>query len=132
MKKYILRKNNGQSIVEFAIVLPILITLLLGIIDLGNIFQSYLLITNAVREATRAIALNVPQNIAMTMISNSLDNRFIKNQLHTSISYVQLDDWIGVKVDVTVPVKFITPIYGFVPGLNDNIILSTTSTFRTE
>lgn len=40
--------------VEFALVLPLLLLLLMAIFEFGNIFHSYLLITTASREGARA------------------------------------------------------------------------------
>ena len=44
---------RGQSLVEFALVLTPLFLILLGIIQFGFIFNSYITITNATREAAR-------------------------------------------------------------------------------
>ena len=44
---------RGQSLVEFALVLMPLFIILLGIIQFGFIFNSYVTITNATREAAR-------------------------------------------------------------------------------
>jgi Flp pilus assembly protein TadG len=44
---------RGQSLVEFALVLMPLFFILLGIIQFGFIFNSYVTITNATREAAR-------------------------------------------------------------------------------
>lgn len=45
--------NKGQSMVELALMLPILITLLCGIIDFGWIFGNKLLTSYACREGAR-------------------------------------------------------------------------------
>src|SRR6476620_6305274 len=47
------RADRGQSLVEFALVLMPLFIILLGIIQFGFIFNSYVTITNATREAAR-------------------------------------------------------------------------------
>lgn len=47
------RRPPGQGIVEFALVLPILLLLILGIIGLGHLFFSYILTITAGREAVR-------------------------------------------------------------------------------
>ena len=44
---------QGQSLVEFALVMPILFFILLGIIQFGFIFNTYVTLTNAVREGAR-------------------------------------------------------------------------------
>ena len=47
------RDKKGQSMVEFALILPLLVLLLMAILELGSIFHSYLLITYASREGVR-------------------------------------------------------------------------------
>jgi Flp pilus assembly protein TadG len=50
----IIRKQNGASAIEFAIVLPFLIVLLFGIIEFSILLFDKAVITNASREAARA------------------------------------------------------------------------------
>jgi hypothetical protein len=42
--------NRGQALVEFAIILPVLLLLTVGVIDAARIFGAWISITNAVRE----------------------------------------------------------------------------------
>lgn len=49
-----LRERKGQSIVEFALVLPIVFLLLFGLADLGVMFYVNLTMQDAVREGARA------------------------------------------------------------------------------
>ncbi len=42
--------GKGQSLVEFALCLSLLILILLGVFDLGRAFHAYIVITNAARE----------------------------------------------------------------------------------
>ena len=44
---------RAQSVVEFALFLPLLIMMLAGAIDLGNAFQTWINLTNAAREGAR-------------------------------------------------------------------------------
>ena len=53
-------RNRGQALVEFALVLPILVILLLSIIQFAFIFAAQTGVTNAVREAARLAAVNTP------------------------------------------------------------------------
>ncbi len=41
---------SGQGLVEFAIILPVLVLLIMGALDLGRLFQMYIVVTNAARE----------------------------------------------------------------------------------
>ncbi len=43
----------GQGLVEFALVLPVLMLILLGAVDLGRVFHDYVTMTNASREGAR-------------------------------------------------------------------------------
>lgn len=45
------RRTTGQALVEFALVLPIMVILLLTVLDLGRLFYSQIAINNAAREA---------------------------------------------------------------------------------
>jgi len=46
-------RERGQALVEFALVLPILATLLLGVIQFGIVFHDYLALADAVRTGAR-------------------------------------------------------------------------------
>jgi Flp pilus assembly protein TadG len=50
-----LRAFTGQSLVEFALVLPLITLLLLGAVDLTRAFYSYIALQNATREAARVL-----------------------------------------------------------------------------
>ena len=47
------KNNKGASAVEFALVLPILIVLLFGIVEFGLLMYNKAVITNASREGAR-------------------------------------------------------------------------------
>lgn len=49
--------RSGQSLTEFALIAPLLVAILLGIIELGIIFSVYTGLTNSAREAARAGAV---------------------------------------------------------------------------
>ncbi len=44
---------RGQSLVEFALILPIFVLIVVGIFDLGRAFFAYIAIANAAREGVR-------------------------------------------------------------------------------
>jgi len=58
----IIKSEKGASAVEFALILPILIILVFGIVEFGIAFNNYITITHAAREGVRiaAVDLNNP------------------------------------------------------------------------
>ena len=54
MKKQLSHINSGQTLVEFAFVLPILLLLMVAIIDFGIVFYSQMAVSNAAWEGARA------------------------------------------------------------------------------
>jgi len=52
-----LRGEEAAQLVEFALVLPLLLLVLLGIAEFGFIFQRYEVVTNAAREGARMAVL---------------------------------------------------------------------------
>ena len=59
-----LRDERGASAVEFGLVLPILLILVLGIIEFGHAFQVQGTLSAAAREGARAMALRNDQGEA--------------------------------------------------------------------
>ena len=57
------RRTAGQSMVEFALVLPIFLLIVLGLVDLGRAVFSYTSITNAAREAARLAIVNQDEDL---------------------------------------------------------------------
>jgi Flp pilus assembly protein TadG len=53
-----LRRSEGQTMVEFALVLPILCLLLFGVIQFGIVFNNYVDLTDAVRAGARKAAVS--------------------------------------------------------------------------
>lgn len=48
-----IKKEDGQDMVEFALVLPIFLLLVMGIIDFGWLFYNYISVENSARNAAR-------------------------------------------------------------------------------
>lgn len=49
--------DSGAAAVEFALVFPILILILIGIIEYGSVFNAQLMLTSAAREGARTMAV---------------------------------------------------------------------------
>ena len=51
------RREKGQSLLEFALILPVLLIVLAGVLDLGRIYYSYVAITDAAAEGATYAAM---------------------------------------------------------------------------
>jgi Flp pilus assembly protein TadG len=57
MKRRI-KRQEGQALVEFAIVIPVLLLIVLGIMQFGILFNNYITLTDAVRTGARQAAVS--------------------------------------------------------------------------
>lgn len=63
--------ERGAVAVEFALLAPILIMLLLGIMEFGRAYNVQVSLTNAAREGARSMAINNSQTSALTAAKNA-------------------------------------------------------------
>jgi Flp pilus assembly protein TadG len=83
--KLILKNQKGASAVEFALILPLLILVIFGIIEFGLLLYNQQVITNASREAARAgivVGLDRSGNEHETVSQNTATN-YCSNHLVT-------------------------------------------------
>jgi Flp pilus assembly protein TadG len=52
-----LRSERGAELIEFALILPLLMLIILGLVDFGFLFQRFEVVTNAAREGARMAVL---------------------------------------------------------------------------
>jgi Flp pilus assembly protein TadG len=63
-------EHRGQTLVEFALILPIFVLLLVGIFDFGRAIYAYNTISNAAREAVRVGIVDQSCNVIGTEARN--------------------------------------------------------------
>jgi Flp pilus assembly protein TadG len=57
-RKHDIKNERGQTLTEFAMVAPLLVVLLFGVIQFGIAFNNYVTLTDAVRAASRKGAVS--------------------------------------------------------------------------
>jgi Flp pilus assembly protein TadG len=77
------RSQRGAELIEFALVLPLLLLVVLGIVDFGFLFQRMEVVTNAAREGAR---LGVLPSYTSTDACNRVLNYMQTGGLTTSAS----------------------------------------------
>ncbi len=126
-----LSNEKGQSLVEFAILLPILLLLLMGILEFGIMLNSFLTVNNSAREGAR---LGIVSG-SNTEISNLIVN--ISPNLDTENLIVNITPAEGSResggtltVEVIYNYQVIIPIISNI--LNDVVVLKAQTSMRIE
>jgi Flp pilus assembly protein TadG len=121
------RKNEkGQSLVEFALVVPLLLLLVIGIFEFGRAWMTKNIMTGAAREGVRILAVPTGSTAAAW---GRADNVLRSAGIATAnINVYDAASYQPVSVTVTYNFPVLT---GLIPGL-DNITLRSTTTMRRE
>ena len=123
--------EKGQSLVEFALVVPMLLLLVIGIAEFGRAWMTQNILTGAAREAVRLLAVPAPAG-GPTVAGNRATEVLTSAGISTA-SVVVTDNTAFEAVRVTITYNFPVTIAGFIPGLNNATIpLSSTTTMRRE
>jgi hypothetical protein len=85
------RRTRGQSLVEFSLVIPLFLLLLIAVFDLGRGVFAYNTLTNAAREGARMAIVNqhVPTIIADAKAATAIVEL---NDPSVSVGYYQMAD----------------------------------------
>jgi Flp pilus assembly protein TadG len=116
-KMRLFRQLKGQSLVETAIVLPLVLLLLMAIIDFGFLFNNYIVISNASREAARKGSLGGTDAEIIQLVQNytsTLDSSRVSIDIYPA----QSQRFHGSEIKVTVRYNnpMITPVIGSLLG----------------
>ncbi len=120
--------DRGAAAVEFALVLPLLMMLVMGGIDWGFYFFQAQVVTNAAREGARAGSLEIDEDgidngpLAENIAKSTAETYLTNGLLDPSIAQVIPSAPLGagtIRVDITYPVFSITGFNWFV--FPDNI-----------
>ena len=132
MKKTVFRKRKGQSLLETALVMPVLVLLLVGIVDFGLLFNNYLVVANASREGARKAAVGADNTSISASVFNAASS-LDETKLTLTISPENEEERErGCEVSVTLVYEhsIFTPIISSI--IPNPIELTSKSTMRME
>ena len=135
------RSEAGQSLVEFAIVLPVLLAVVIGIFEFGRAWNVYQVITNAAREGARRGVVGT--TASADEVETAVEGYLASAALDEELAVVAIDGFsdgpgtpLTVQVDYPYQFQFLGPIVGFLGDgsgtLPGSITLSTTAVMRNE
>lgn len=98
--------QEGQSLVELALLLPVLLLIMAGVLDLGRAFHAYVTVTNAAREGARYGAFHPTDSFG---IRNQVEQEAADSGIDLGSSTVIIE---ADSISPGIPIK-VTVIYSF-------------------
>lgn len=141
-----MNRRRGQALVEFAMVMPLLLLLLVGLIEFGRAWNLHQVVTDASREGARHAVLQSEADPSdrQDSVSNVVNRALANAAVNTSNPNIDIDvdglSEIGKPVTVTVSVPyefvFLGPMMSWFAqgwgGSDREIMLTARSTMRNE
>lgn len=144
-----LKSERGAELIEFALIFPLLLLVMLGIVDFGFLFQRYEVLTNATREGARMAVLpayttpDVKVRVCAYLTTGGVPTTGCPNNPTNPVVTVT-DDTVTVPTGPTLDVKrvqlsythtymFVGPIISLMGGsFNSNKPINTVAIMRVE
>lgn len=123
-----LHRQDGAAAVEFALLLPVLLIILLGIIDFGLYFYNDLQLTHAARDAARY--LSVGNSTGAQEALNDAEDRLVSTSA-PAVTFTPGSQGEETTVMVTATYSFITPLPAFV-GIGSSVSINASAVMRRE
>lgn len=135
--RWLCARRSGQAMVEFAIIAPILLLVVLGIIQFGNAWNAYQTITETAREATRTAVIADPA-ITQDSIYRLINTRLWQAGLDSTKATKNILGWrtgtgfpTAVSIEYAYHMRWLQPMLQWTTG-QAAVHLSAAPTFRQE
>lgn len=121
------KREDGQAMVEFALILPVFLLILCGIIDFGWLFYNQLSLNNACREGARYAVVNTAEDGNTQSIINHIENStttvFANDGVDIEVIYSSPNDPTSgdITVNLEAQISFFTPVLSSVMGKEKTI-----------
>ena len=116
-----LRSDRGAAAVEFALVVPVLLVLVLGIVEFGRAYNIQTTLSAAAREGVRTMALQNSAPAARTSAKSAAAPAVTLTDGQISVSaacpVAGTNTSATVTVTINYPLTFITNFFGTAPNL---------------
>lgn len=123
--------SPGQAVLEFALVLPVFLLLVFGIVEMSRIGYSYVTLSNAVRSGTRVASVGGLDSDIVNAIANSaplLDRNLMTIEIVPDDSGRRSGS--SVTVSASYPVSLTTPIISQV--IPNPVVINASLSMRIE
>jgi Flp pilus assembly protein TadG len=129
------KRKKGQSLVEFALLLPFFLLMVVGVAEFGRAWMTRNILTGAAREGARVAAVQLNPATSVSAGGAAVTAVLASAGITTPPPLVNVNPAPGlpfpaVRVDVTY--TYSIAITGFIPGLPGSFPLTGTATMRRE
>jgi len=121
--------------VEMALVLPLLVVLLVGLVEFSRVLMVKQVITNAAREGARAGAIKLDDSGALSTALNVSQNYISSSGLDSSTAVIDPSFQVvegSAAIRVSVGYDYESMLTHFIPGIPDTVSLRANAIMRRE
>lgn len=125
-----IKSESGQSMVETAIIVPILLLLLVGVLDFGRVIYSYAHLHMAAQESVRVGSFGKSDEAIASFAKNYVhlgDSSLLQVEITPIETTRKSGDYLNVTL--TYPLQLYTPLLS---NVFSNPVIKTESTIRVE
>lgn len=131
------RSENGQALVEFALVTPVLLLLLLGLVEFSRAWNAQQVLTDAARESLRSSVVANP-DFTYDAMRGLIDQALRRASLDPALADVTVEGWKAgtgtparIRIDYRYEFGFFGPLIDWATG-DRTLALSTSFVMRNE
>lgn len=114
--------DRGAAAVEFALLLPVVLLIIFGIIDFGRMLNAQITLTEAAREGARAAALVKPGGQAAGIARAKQAAASAVGMISPVVTDCSDPATVNATTDITYTFKFVTPL-GLLIGSGGTVTL---------
>lgn len=131
------RSEDGQALVEFALVTPVLLVLMLGLVEFSRAWSAQQVLTDVARESLRG---SVVANYDYTYdeMRRRIDQALVRASLDPDLAEVSVEGWktgtgtpARIRIDYEFQFAFVGPLVGWASE-DRSLVLSTSFVMRNE
>ena len=131
------RSDDGQALVEFALVVPVLLLLILGLVEFSRAWNTQQVLTDTAREALRSSVVANP-GFSYGAMLGLIDQALVRASLDPERADVTVEGWKSgtgtparIQIDYRYEFGFLGPLIGWVAE-DRSLALSTSFVMRNE
>jgi hypothetical protein len=131
------RREDGQGLVEFALVVPVLLLLIVGLAEFSRAWNTKQVLTDAAREALRSSVVANPDFTYQGML-NLIDQALLRASLDPERAEVSVEGWkagTGTPARIRIDYRYELGVFGALAGWvagDRTLVLTTSFAMRNE